>query len=61
MVIQLQLALASRVVIDQAVGVLMERSGLDASTAFERLRRRARSSSRRVADIAQEIVAGRSS
>jgi PAS domain S-box-containing protein len=56
MVTQLQRALTSRVVIDQAVGVLMERGGLDASAAFERLRRRARSSGRRVVDIAQEIT-----
>jgi GAF domain-containing protein len=56
MVTQLQRALTSRVVVDQAVGVLMERGGLDASAAFERLRRRARSSGRRVVDIAQEIT-----
>ena len=59
MVTQLQRALTSRVVIDQAVGVLMERGGLDASTAFERLRRRARSSGRRVVDVAQQIVTSR--
>jgi GAF domain-containing protein len=54
---QLEHALEHRVVIERAVGVLMERHALDALTAFERLRSAARSSRRRAADIAAEIVA----
>jgi AmiR/NasT family two-component response regulator len=57
---QLQVALDSRVLIEQAKGVLMERHGLDGTTAFARLRRAARSSSRPVTEIAREIIEGRS-
>ena len=55
---QLEHALEHRVVIERAVGVLMERHSLDQITAFERLRSAARDSRRRAADIAAEIVAG---
>ena len=55
----LQSALDSRVLIDQAKGVLMERHGLDDDAAFTRLRRLARASSRRVVDVAREIIADR--
>lgn len=54
---QLQHALEHRVVIERAVGVLMERHGLEAVAAFERLRSAARNSRRRAADIAAEVVA----
>ena len=54
---QLEHALEHRVVIERAVGVLMERHGLDALNAFERLRSAARSSRRRAAEIAAEILA----
>lgn len=54
---QLEHALEHRVVIERAVGVLMERHGLDALTAFERLRSAARSSRKRAAEIAAEILA----
>ena len=54
---QLEHALEHRVVIERAVGVLMERHGLDQLTAFERLRSAARDSRRRAADVAAEIVA----
>ena len=53
---QLEGALESRVTIERAVGVLMERHGLDAVEAFERLRRAARDSRRRVRDLAQELL-----
>jgi GAF domain-containing protein len=53
---QLQFALESRVLIEQAKGVLMERHGLDDQAAFTRLRRQARSSSRKLTDVAREIV-----
>ena len=55
---QLEHALEHRIVIERAVGVLMERHRLDQLTAFERLRSSARNSRRRAADIAAEIVAG---
>jgi hypothetical protein len=45
---QLQVALEHRVVIEQAKGALMEREGVDAAIAFERLRSVARSRHRTV-------------
>lgn len=54
---QLEHALENRVVIERAVGVLMERHALDALTAFERVRSAARSSRRRAAEVASEILA----
>ncbi len=54
---QLEHALEHRVVIERAVGVLMERHGLTALAAFERLRSAARNARRRAADVAAEIVA----
>lgn len=56
---QLQAALNSRIVIEQAKGVIAERSGLEMGVAFDLLRRAARSSGRRLADVAGEIVTGR--
>lgn len=56
---QLQSALDSRVLIEQAKGVLMERHGLDDGAAFTRLRRQARASSRKLADVARETIADR--
>src|SRR5436305_264652 len=53
---QLQYALDYRVMIERAVGYLMGSHGLDAVTAFDLLRKRARDSRRRVADIAAEIL-----
>jgi hypothetical protein len=55
---QLQYALDYRVVIERAVGYLMGTQRLDAVTAFDVLRRRARDSRRRVADVATEILGG---
>jgi hypothetical protein len=55
---QLQHALESRVVVDRAVGFLMASEGEDARSAFERLRRAARSSRRQVADLAARLLAG---
>ncbi len=56
---QLQFALNSRVLVEQAKGVLMEREGVDAERAFELLRRRARSSERKLAEVAREVLARR--
>ena len=56
---QLQAALEHRWLIEQAKGMVMGRERLDAQAAFERLRRAARSSGRRVADVAREVTAGK--
>ncbi|MGY0023490.1 ANTAR domain-containing protein [Streptomyces sp. cg35] len=56
---QLEHALSSRVVVEQAKGLLAARNGLTLDEAFERLRRYARSHQRKVADVSREIIAGR--
>jgi GAF domain-containing protein len=53
---QLQQALDHRSLIEQAKGILMERRGLDQRAAFELLRSRARSSRRRLDEVARETV-----
>lgn len=53
---QLQEALDTRVPIERAIGLLMGRHGLDAVSAFNRLRSRARTERRRVVDIARELL-----
>lgn len=55
---QLQGALNSRIVIEQAKGMIAHRHGVDVDTAFDRLRAHARRSQLRLADLAREIVAG---
>jgi GAF domain-containing protein len=55
---QLQYALDYRVVIERAVGYLMGAHRLDAVTAFNVLRKQARDSRRRVADVATEMLGG---
>ena len=55
---QLQAALEHRWLIEQAKGVLMGRERLDAQAAFERLRGAARSSTRRLADVARDVTGG---
>jgi GAF domain-containing protein len=55
-VTQLEHALTNRVTIERATGVLMARRGVDAVTAFNILRERARSSRRKVADIADDVL-----
>ena len=54
---QLEHALAARVVVEQAIGVLTERQGGSPREAFERLRKAARARGRRVHDLAVEVVA----
>jgi hypothetical protein len=54
---QLEHALAARVVVEQAIGVLTERQGSAPRDAFERLRKVARSRGRKVHDLAREVVA----
>ena len=55
---QLQTALNSRVIIEQAKGKLAERLGLDMDQAFNLLRESARTSNRRLSDLAQVLVSG---
>jgi hypothetical protein len=54
---QLEHALASRVRVEQAIGVLAERHRLRPREAFDLLRGAARSRGRRVTEIAQDVVA----
>ena len=54
---QLEHALAARVVVEQAIGVLAERQRLAPRAAFERLRKAARSRGRKVHELAKQIVA----
>ncbi len=53
---QLQAALNSRVVIEQAKGRLAERLGLDMGQAFTLLRDHARNSNQRLTDVARHII-----
>lgn len=53
---QLQEALDSRVVIEQAKGVLAERYRIDVEDAFRLLRRTARSNRVRIHDVADRVV-----
>jgi len=54
---QLRQALESRIVIEQAKGILAERYATPVEVAFELLRRGARSSQTRLHDLAAEVVA----
>ena len=53
---ELQVALDSRVVIEQAKGVLVGRHGLTTRQAFERLRRQARDQRRPLSQVARAVV-----
>jgi len=53
---QLQAALNSRVVIEQAKGKLAERAGLDMDQAFTLLREQARSTNQRLTDVARTFI-----
>lgn len=55
-VTQLEHALAARVVVEQAIGVLSERQHTSPRNSFERLRRTARARGRRVHHLAREVV-----
>jgi GAF domain-containing protein len=56
---QLQTALDSRGLIERAKGALMERERLDDQEAFTHLRRAARSSGRKLSEVAGEVAAGK--
>lgn len=53
---QLQSALTSRAVIDQALGILMSRTGSSSSEAFDRLRDRSQADNVKLRDVAQRVV-----
>ena len=55
---QLQVALESRGLIERAKGALMERERLDDQEAFTHLRRAARSSGRKLSEVAAEVAPG---
>ena len=55
---QLNHALNSRVVIEQAKGMVAERDGLDMEHSFRRLRAYARSHNLRLVDVAQSVIDG---
>ena len=57
-VAQLETALERRAIIERAKGVLMERHSVTEREAFDRLRDHARSSQRRVLDVAQAVLDG---
>jgi GAF domain-containing protein len=55
---QLNEALNSRIVIEQAKGVIAERAGIDTDEAFKRLRQHARNNNLRLADVAAAVASG---
>ena len=55
---QLSAALTSRIVIEQAKGVISERAGVDLAEAFTRLRAYARNGNHRLTDVAEAAVDG---
>ena len=55
---QLSHALTSRIVIEQAKGVIAERAGVDMAEAFARMRRYSRDNNLRLTAVAQSAVAG---
>jgi len=55
---QLNNALNSRIVIEQAKGMVAERLGVNMADAFHRLRHHARNHNERLADIAARVIAG---
>jgi hypothetical protein len=58
-VAQLQTALNSRIAIEQAKGILAERTGLPMDEAFSRIRRFARDHNRKLSVVARDLVDGK--
>lgn len=54
--IQLEQALSSRTLIDQAVGILMAEQRCNAHVAFDLLRRHSQTQNRRLRDVAKDII-----
>jgi GAF domain-containing protein len=54
---QLQTALNSRIIVEQAKGVLAQTAGLSMDVAFDRLRRYARANNKLLSDVARQVVA----
>ena len=59
LVVNLQSALESRAVIEQAKGILVAEHGCDPEVAFKELSRISQNTNRKVRDIAADLVAGR--
>jgi hypothetical protein len=55
---QLQHALDSRVLIEQAKGILAERHGVEVKDAFEAIRRQSRNEGRKIRDVSADVVQG---
>lgn len=53
---QLQSALETRPVIDQAIGIIRSRSGVSTEEAFERLRQSSQRENRKLVDVAHQMV-----
>ena len=56
---QLQHALDSRVIIEQAKGILAERLGVPLEEAFETMRKHARNQRVKLNDVAGDVLSGR--
>jgi hypothetical protein len=56
---QLEGALVSRIVIEQAKGVLAERHAIEIEEAFERLRQASRATRRKIHEVAADVVSGK--
>ncbi len=55
---QLNGALNTRIVIEQAKGIVAERQGLDMEQAFATLRNHARNHNLRLVDVATDVIGG---
>jgi AmiR/NasT family two-component response regulator len=55
---QLNHALNSRIVIEQAKGMVAQRSGVDMEQAFSTLRNHARNHNLRLVDVARDVIDG---
>lgn len=56
---QLQGALDSRIVIEQAKGIIAGRHDIEVTEAFERLRKHSRNNQLKMHDVAREVISGR--
>jgi ANTAR domain len=56
-----QRAFTTRLDIEQAKGLLAQRLGIDPPEAFQRLRRHARATNRKLTDLARDVLTGRAS